>query len=306
MKFISFHEKSGQTLTGVVLNNNDVYVLNKIYSGTILDLILDRKINDPNFHEFILSSLKKLSKSEYSFGELQKAEKGEEYGLLIPYSPPEVWGCGVTYKRNMQLHEEDIKKSNGYSGLYSYVYESERPEIFFKGLAHHCVGPNDDFSIRDDSEETFIEAELAIIFDSNAEILGYTAANDITAWDIEKECPLFLNQGKIFKGSCVLGPSIVPERFIKDPLNLNVSCELIRDKKTIYTGEGSTKNMVRTFKEFRKYLFRNNIISLGALFCTGTAIGIPNDMFIKDGDKTIIEVEGIGIIKNSAKKLKIK
>ena len=37
--------------------------------------------------------------------------------------------------------------------------------FFFKGLAHHCVGTNDYFTIRCDSEQTFIEAELACIYD---------------------------------------------------------------------------------------------------------------------------------------------
>ena len=203
----------------------------------------------------------------------------------------------------MELHEQDIEESNGFKGLYSYVYDSERPEIFFKALGHHCVGTNKYITIRSDSDETFIEAELALIFNSKGDVIGYTAANDITAWDIEKECPLFLNQAKIFKGSCVLGPCIVPEKYIKSPLNLDVNCKLTRNGELIYQGRGSTKNMKRSISEFRNYLFRDNVISDGTVFCTGTAIGIPNDMFLEDGDVCHIEVENIGLIKNQAKKI---
>ena len=80
----------------------------------------------------------------------------------------------------MELHEQDMEESDGFRGLYSYVYDSKRPEIFFKALGHHCVGTNEYITIRSDSDETFIEAELAIIFNSNGDIMGYTAANDLS------------------------------------------------------------------------------------------------------------------------------
>ena len=70
-----------------------------------------------------------------------------------------------------------------------------------------------------------------------------------------------------------------------------MNCKLIRDGELIYEGNGSTKNMKRSISEFKDYLFRNNTISDGTVFCTGTAIGIPNDMFINDGDLCHIEVE---------------
>ena len=34
----------------------------------------------------------------------------------------------------MELHEQDIEESDGFKGLYSYVYDSQRPEIFFRLL----------------------------------------------------------------------------------------------------------------------------------------------------------------------------
>ena len=81
-----------------------------------------------------------------------------------------------------------------------------------------------------------------------------------------------------------------------------MNCKLIRDGELIYEGNGATKNMKRSISEFKDYLFRDIIISDGTVFCTGTAIGIPNDMFINDGDICLIEVEKIGLIKNKAKK----
>jgi len=302
IKFINFFENINKSKNGIVIND-EVYDISSLYPDSLINLISDGNLNNESFHNELINNLDKLPKSNYHFSDLQNSNQNDSFGLNIPYIPNEVWACGVTYQKNMELHEQDIEESDGFRGLYSYVYDSKRPEIFFKALGHHCVGTNEYITIRSDSDETFIEAELAIIFNSNGDIMGYTAANDITAWDIEKECPLFLNQAKIFKGSCVLGPCIVPEKFIKSPLNLDVNCKLIRHGELIYEGNGSTKNMKRSISEFKDYLFRNNIISDGTVFCTGTAIGIPNDMFINDGDLCHIEVEKIGLIKNQAKKI---
>jgi 2-dehydro-3-deoxy-D-arabinonate dehydratase len=304
IKFINYFDKVDNSRNGIVVDDK-VYDISSYYPKSLINLISDGNLNNEAFHNELIGNLDKFAKSDYTFSELQSSNKDDSFGLNIPYVPNEVWACGVTYKKNMELHEQDIEESNGFKGLYSYVYDSQRPEIFFKALGHHCVGTNKYITIRSDSDETFIEAELALIFNSKGDVIGYTAANDITAWDIEKECPLFLNQAKIFKGSCVLGPCVVPERFIQSPLNLDVNCKLIRNGELIYEGKGSTKNMKRSIAEFKDYLFRDNVISNGTVFCTGTAIGIPNNMFINDGDLCHIEVDKIGFIKNLAKKVKI-
>jgi 2-dehydro-3-deoxy-D-arabinonate dehydratase len=304
IKFINYFDKLNKSQNGIVVKDK-VYDISTYYPNSLIDLISDGNLNNEAFHKELIRNLDKLPKSEYTFSDLQNSNQSDSFGLNIPYIPNEVWACGVTYKKNMELHEQDIEESDGFKGLYSYVYDSERPEIFFKALGHHCVGTNEYITIRSDSDETFIEAELALIFSSQGDVIGYTAANDVTAWDIEKECPLFLNQAKIFKGSCVLGPCVVPERFIQSPLNLDVNCKLIRNGELIYEGKGSTKNMKRSIAEFKDYLFRDNVISNGTVFCTGTAIGIPNNMFINDGDLCHIEVDKIGFIKNLAKKVKI-
>ena len=215
---INYFDKLNKSQNGIVVKDK-VYDISTYYPNSLIDLISDGNLNNEAFHKELIRNLDKLPKSEYTFSDLQNSNQSDSFGLNIPYIPNEVWACGVTYKKNMELHEQDIEESDGFKGLYSYVYDSERPEIFFKALGHHCVGTNEYITIRSDSNETFIEAELAMIFNSQGDVIGYTAANDITAWDIEKECPLFLNQAKIFKGSCVLGPCIVPEKFIKSPLN---------------------------------------------------------------------------------------
>ena len=39
-------------------------------------------------------------------------------------------------------------------GIYDKVYQSDRPEIFYKGDTLHCAGPNEPIGIRVDSTVT--------------------------------------------------------------------------------------------------------------------------------------------------------
>ncbi len=64
--------------------------------------------------------------------------------LLMPITPPEVWGFGVTYKRSANMRDDDSTQD-----IYSRVYFADRPELFFKATASRCVGPNDYIGIRD-------------------------------------------------------------------------------------------------------------------------------------------------------------
>ena len=107
--------------------------------------------------------------------------------LLLPLDTPEVWGCGVTYKRSADMRDEDSEQD-----IYSRVYNANRPEIFFKGTVPRCTGPNDFVCIRSDSELTATEPELAYVLGADGEIAGYTICNDVSAWDLERENPLLL------------------------------------------------------------------------------------------------------------------
>ena len=146
--------------------------------------------------------------------------------LLMPIDAPEVWGCGVTYKRSADMRDSDTEQD-----IYTQVYHSDRPEIFFKGTPSRCVGPNGFIGIRSDSRLTAAEPELAYILNSDGEILGWTLCNDVSAWDIERDNPLYLAQSKVFYGCCALGPMFVTTSEVDDPYNLEMKCTILRDEK---------------------------------------------------------------------------
>lgn len=299
IKFISFYQHALGKRSGMVIDD-DVFDITPRVGNDLYQIIKDNRINTQSFLREMDACSGSLLKLDVGFGDLQNY-RHESLHLLIPYYPPEVWGVGVTYRRNMEIHENDMKENKKNEGLYAYVYDSVRPEIFFKALPHHCIGTHSFFTIRKDSECTIVEAELACIYSAAGEIVAYTAANDITAWDIELACPLFLNYAKIFDGGCILGPAIVPAITIAQPKKVSVHCKVIRDGREVYNEEGNTRNMKRSFEELTSHLFCNRTIPDGAMLCTGTAVGIPSELACEDGDEVHIEIEGIGKLINTGR-----
>ena len=220
--------------------------------------------------------------------------------LLLPIHPPEVWGCGVTYKRSAEMRDEDTGKAKG---IYDYVYYAKRPELFFKATAERCSGPNNYISIRSDSQLTAAEPELAYILGKGKEIIGYTICNDVSAWDIERENPLYLPQSKIFYGCCALGPVISLVQEIENPYDLDIKCKIIRKGETIFSGEINSSQIKRSFDELTEFLLRDNPIAVGTVMTTGTGIMIPNEYALEHGDIVEIEIENIGTLSNPVRKL---
>src|SRR5258708_22758528 len=122
---------------------------------------------------------------------------------MQPIHPSEVWACGCTYEMSASFRDAE---HGSREGMYAYVYREARPEIFFKGTARVCVGPGQPIGIRVDSRFTAPEPELALILGSHGRIVGYTLANDVSAWDIERENALYLPQSKVYTACCALGP----------------------------------------------------------------------------------------------------
>jgi len=218
--------------------------------------------------------------------------------LMVPIDTPEVWGCGVTYKRSADMRDDDTQQD-----IYSRVYHADRPEIFFKGTLSRCVGPNGHIGIRSDSKLTATEPELAYVLGAEGDIIGYTLCNDVSAWDIERENPLYLPQSKVFYGCCALGPMFITPSEVDDPYNLDMKCTILRDSKEIYEGMVNTSQINWKFEKLTEFLMRDNPIPFGTVVSTGTGIIVPNDLPLAPNDIVKIEIEGFGTLSNPVKQL---
>jgi 2-dehydro-3-deoxy-D-arabinonate dehydratase len=211
--------------------------------------------------------------------------------------PKEVWACGCTYETSASFRDSEHGTREGF---YAQVYRDERPEIFFKGTARVCVGPGGAIGIRPDSTFTAPEPELAVILGSHGKILGYTLANDVSAWDIERQNPLYLPQSKVYTACCALGPVIVTEDQIPDPRNLMMTCTINRDGTALFEGSTSTSRIGRKLETLIEYLIRSNPVPAGSVMLTGTGIIVREDAALHPGDVVTITIPEIGELSNEA------
>jgi 2-dehydro-3-deoxy-D-arabinonate dehydratase len=215
----------------------------------------------------------------------------------LPIVPPEVWACGCTYEMSASFRDAEHGTREG---MYAYVYNQPRPEVFFKGTARVCVGPGQAIGIRADSRFTAPEPELALVLGSKGNIVGYTLANDVSAWDIERENALYLPQSKIYMACCALGPVIVTADDLPDPYNLEMTCTVTRDGQQRFSGSVSTAKLHRKFETLIEYLRRANQTPAGTVLLTGTGIIVPEDAALAPGDVVTIRIPEIGELTNHA------
>jgi 2-dehydro-3-deoxy-D-arabinonate dehydratase len=221
----------------------------------------------------------------------REAPAGPAGRLTVPVRPPEVWGAGVTYRRSADFREEG-------SGIYDRVYDAERPELFFKATPGRCSGPGEPIGRRRDSAFTASEPEIAIVVSSRGTILGYTLANDVSAWDIERENPLYLPQSKVYDRCFAFGPVIVTPDEISDPYALPLSLRVSRGGREVFRGEASTAQLKRRFEDLVAWLIRSNPIGTGTVLSTGTGIIQPLDTGLEEGDVVTISCPQIGELTN--------
>jgi 2-dehydro-3-deoxy-D-arabinonate dehydratase len=230
--------------------------------------------------ENILSFLKTFPVGEPAIG-------GEE----APIDPgQEVWAAGVTYLRSRDARRAESTSAD----IYDRVYESTRPELFFKSLGWRVAGNGMPIRIRADSRWNVPEPELVLVINRHREIVGYCAGNDVSSRDIEGENPLYLPQAKVYNGSCALGHGILlcePEAIKDVPIRL----EIKRANETIFEGETTTATMKRTLSELVEYLARELDFPHGVFLMTGTCLVPGDDFTLQPDDIVFIEVGALKI-----------
>ncbi|GAA0570483.1 fumarylacetoacetate hydrolase family protein [Paractinoplanes ferrugineus] len=212
---------------------------------------------------------------------------------LPPVDRQEVWAAGVTYLRS----RDGRKEESGHGSLYDHVYDSARPELFFKSSPWRVVGDQDAVGIRADSGWDVPEAEVGLVLNAAGEIFGYTLANDMSSRSIEGENPLYLPQAKIYDRSCAIGPAIVPSWAV-DPGPFEIGLRVLRDGHEAYAGKTSTAAMARGFEDLAGWLFRALTFPAGVVLLTGTGVVPDADFTTRPGDTIEITSAALGTLTN--------
>jgi 2-dehydro-3-deoxy-D-arabinonate dehydratase len=216
--------------------------------------------------------------------------------LRAPIGSQEVWAAGVTYWRSRDARMDEARRAGGGS-FYDRVYEAERPELFFKANPHRVVAPGGSLRLRRDARWIVPEPELVLVVNRRAEIIGYTAGNDLSCRDIEGENPLYLPQAKTFDGCAALGPGVL----VTDqplPLQTEIQMQIVRAGAEAFAGQTTLAQLRRTPASLVEFLFREASFPSGCFLFTGTGIVPPDHFTLQAGDQIRITIPPIGTLVN--------
>jgi 2-dehydro-3-deoxy-D-arabinonate dehydratase len=213
--------------------------------------------------------------------------------LVAPAESQEVWAAGVTYLRSREARLEETSQKT----IYEHVYESDRPELFFKAAGWRVVPQDGDIGVRADSTWDVPEPELAVLSNAHAEVVAYACGNDMSSRSIEGENPLFLPQAKIYDRSCAIGPAAVLAWGV-DVRRAAIRMTIERDGKTVFAGTSTVADMTRTPAKLVGVLHSSYTLPLGAWLLTGTSLVPPQPYTATAGDVVRIAIDGLGELTN--------
>jgi 2-keto-4-pentenoate hydratase/2-oxohepta-3-ene-1,7-dioic acid hydratase in catechol pathway len=201
--------------------------------------------------------------------------------LLSPILPSKVVALGRNYA-------EHAKEMGGEA--------PEAPMIFLKPSTS-VIGDGDTIRLPASSGEVHYEGELAAIIgrparnvspdEALSHVLGYAAANDVTARD-QQRADVQFTRAKGYDSFCPLGPWL---ETVLDPSDLRlitrVNGEVVQD--------GRTSMMIHDLPAQIAFISAVMTLLPGDVILTGTPAGVGP---IKDGDTVSVEIEHVGTLSN--------
>jgi 2-dehydro-3-deoxy-D-arabinonate dehydratase len=265
---------------GLNLDDKEVLDLSGAGVQSLGQLLDDRQLVD-TLKRWTRSNLRRIPISEIC--------------LSAPVEQQEVWAAGVTYLRSKAARMEESDFS---ATAYDRVYDAPRPEIFFKSQGPKAMGPGAQVGIRSDARWSVPEPELVLVFNGRGERVGFTIGNDMSSRDIEGENLLYLPQAKTYRASCALGPWIRVGIDETEARSWGIRLEIHRAGSPVFQGSTQVSQIKRSFDELAGWLHRCQEFPNGSMLLTGTGIVPPNEFTLAEGDRVIIEIDGIGRLEN--------
>ena len=212
----------------------------------------------------------------------QKAELSVEgVNLIAPVEPGKIVCVGRNYAAHAAEHGNEVP---------------ELPLLFFKPPSS-VIGPGATIRLPPQSGAIEHEAELAVVIgrrgrwitidDAPDHILGYTAANDVSARDLQQIDDQW-TRAKGFDTFCPLGPWIDTDL---DPADALITCSVNSQLRQM----GSTRDLVFPVYELIAYISSIMTLEPGDVVLTGTPSGVGP---LLEGDEVSIEIDGIGTLTN--------
>jgi 2-keto-4-pentenoate hydratase/2-oxohepta-3-ene-1,7-dioic acid hydratase in catechol pathway len=170
------------------------------------------------------------------------------------------------------------------------------PLVFLKPNTS-VIGPGDPIQLPVQSQDVQYEGELAVVIGRlcrdvpvnrvSEVVLGYTAANDVTARDLQKRDGQWW-RAKGFDTFCPLGPYLVTGLDVAD---VRVTTRLDGEVRQ----DGRTSQMIFDIPTLVAHVSSAMTLLPGDVLLTGTPEGVGP---MAAGQRVEVEVEGIGVLSN--------
>ncbi|MBP1969434.1 acylpyruvate hydrolase [Virgibacillus natechei] len=187
--------------------------------------------------------------------------------------------------------------------------KSDLPEypVLFAKFNNALIGPEDAIEKPEVTTKLDYEVELAVVIgketskvsqeDALDYVAGYTIGNDISARDLQKRTPQWL-QGKTLDRSTPIGPWVVTSDEMTEPSDLAIRSYVNGEVRQSST----TSNLIFDVPYLIEFI--SNLITLkpGDIILTGTPDGVGFAMdppqYLTGGDVVTLEIENIGKMVN--------
>ena len=218
-----------------------------------------------------------------------------EVTLLAPLlHPPRIFGIGLNYREHAAESKMAVQAV---------------PTVFMK-LPSSICGPEADVVLPANATQTDYEAELAVVIGKpgfrikpeewEQHVFGYTIVNDVSARDVQLATSQW-TLGKSFPTFTPMGPVIVTREEIADPhalgIRLTLSGEVMQN--------ANTRDLIFRIPELIAYISSIVPLEAGDVISTGTPPGVglgrTPQRWLRDGEEMIIEIDGIGSLRNRTK-----
>lgn len=203
--------------------------------------------------------------------------------LLTPVQPGKILAIGLNYAAHAAEANQPLPKF---------------PIVFMKPPSS-LLNPGEAIVLPNDHDRVDYEAELGVVIGKRCRhvkpgeeasvILGYTCANDVSDRDVQHGRSGQWVEGKSFDTFCPLGPCLATGI---DGGNLAISARL--NGKTVQ--DSNTNDLIFSVNDLIRHVSGVMTLEPGDVIITGTPSGVGP---LKAGDVIEIEIEGIGVLRNS-------
>ncbi|WP_053740135.1 fumarylacetoacetate hydrolase family protein [Streptomyces sp. NRRL WC-3618] len=213
------------------------------------------------------------------------------FAPLVP-CPGKVVCVGLNYQEHIKEMGRDLP---------------EYPTLFAK-FADTLIGARDDIHRPVETEQFDWEAELAVVVgrqvwradeaEAEAAIAGFTVLNDITCRDWQFRTREWL-QGKNWDSTTPLGPYLVTTDEVGGPRPaLDIRCEVNGQVMQ----QDNTGDLLFDPVDLVRYVSTMIRLNPGDIIATGTPGGVGHarepQVFLREGDTVVTEIEGLGRLEN--------